>query len=302
MPELPEVETVKRGLTGHMTGARIIRVDQRRENLRFPFPPDFCQRLTGATITRLERRAKYLLVYLSNQSVLVMHLGMSGRFSVLTPDTKPTALDKEKAGFVTPASSVIEKHDHVIFTLSNGIEIRYNDTRRFGFMLLIDEDALNDHKFFNKLGIEPLSKDLNSRYLKQKAHNKKSSLKAFLLDQHIIAGLGNIYVCEVLFRTKLSPFDKASILTKPQNAALVPKLIKNIQSVLQEAISSGGSTLKDHRQTDGSLGYFQHSFKVYGQADKPCQAKGCTDTVLKQTQNGRSTFYCPQCQPQIQDI
>ncbi len=297
MPELPEVETVRNGLHPHMVGAKIIRVEQRRENLRFAFPPDFCQRLTGATVTKLERRAKYLLAYLSNDDVLVMHLGMSGRFSILESGAVPTSPDPQNSGFVTPASQSYQKHDHVILHLSNGTEIRYNDARRFGFMLLIERDGLEQHKFFAKLGVEPLGKSLTPQYLRQAAKNKKSSLKTFLLDQRIIAGLGNIYVCEVLYRTKLSPFDPASILAEPQNTATVSLLIKTVRSVLKDAIEAGGSTLKDHRQTDGSLGYFQHSFQVYGREDKPCLKKGCKNVVYREQQNGRSTFYCPSCQP-----
>ncbi len=296
MPELPEVETVKNGLAPHMIGSKINRVNQRRENLRFDFPPDFCQRLTGSTITDLSRRAKYLLVSLSNDDVLVMHLGMSGRFTILQAGDNPTAHNTQQAGFVSPTSPVLEKHDHVIFHLSNSVEIRYNDPRRFGFMLLIPKDELENHKFFAKMGVEPLSNSLTTAYLQKQAHNKKSSLKAFLLDQRIIAGLGNIYVCEVLFRTGLSPFDPASILAKTNNQDKVDLLIKTIRLVLNKAIEAGGSTLKDHRQTDGSLGYFQHTFQVYSKEGQKCQAKNCQSLIIREQQNGRSTFFCPTCQ------
>ena len=292
MPELPEVETVCRGLAPFMVNQTIESVEQNRSNLRFPFPRNFVQVLTDSVVTKLERRAKYALCTLDKGYILVMHLGMSGRFSILPKG------DAINPGNFEHSLNTNPKHDHVVFHMSDGTEIRYNDPRRFGFMELIDQDRLYDHKFFKSLGIEPLSDKFDADYLANKAHEKSTSLKAFLLDQRVVAGLGNIYVCEALFRSKLSPEKPANVLATTRGKAnkKAKLLVDNIKLVLQAAIEAGGSTLQDHRQTDGSLGYFQHSFQVYGREGAVCLAPKCGGVVERITQNGRSTFLCRKCQ------
>lgn len=279
MPELPEVETVRCGLAPVLEGAAFARVELRRADLRFPFPKDFVRRLTGRRVVALRRRAKYLAAELDDGQVLAVHLGMSGRFIINEP------------GAVT-------KHDHAIFTMSNGAVIRYNDARRFGYMTLIDAAALGQHPFFRDLGVEPLGDDLTPHYLAARAANRAQPLKAFLLDQHTVAGLGNIYVCEALYRARLSPLKAASALATPKGAPSVAarRLVEAIKAVLTDAIAAGGSTLRDYRKADGSLGYFQHSFAVYGREGQVCQRQGCGGIVARMVQNGRSTSYCPRCQ------
>lgn len=293
MPELPEVETVRQGLAPVLEGARFARVEQRRADLRFPLPADFARRLEGRRVESLERRAKYLLASLDNGEVLTMHLGMSGRFMIEKPADGTIA-----PGVFTHETGGGDKHDHVIFEMSNLAVIRYNDARRFGYMGLIDKGELLAHPHFRNLGIEPLGDELDAEFLARKGRTRKQSLKAFLLDQHVIAGLGNIYVCEALFRAGLSPDRQAATLAlangKPSAAA--KKLAPVIRAVLQDAIEAGGSSLRDYRRADGSLGYFQHRFSVYGREGEPCLRKGCHGTIARLVQNGRSTFYCTQCQ------
>lgn len=295
MPELPEVETVRRGLAPVMEGAVFAHVERRRANLRFPFPPNFAESLEGRRVESLGRRAKYLMAYLDDGQILAMHLGMSGRFSIESPVTDG---DTGQIGTFVHKAGGSDKHDHVVFAMSNLTLIRYNDARRFGYMTLIGQGELETHPHFRDLGIEPLGDDMNAAFLAAKAEGRKQPLKAFLLDQRIVAGLGNIYVCEALYRAKLSPLHPAAILTKPGGApsAAASHLVKAIKSVLADAIAAGGSSLRDYRQTDGSLGYFQHNFAVYGQEGKPCRRQGCGGTVARMIQNGRSTFYCPACQ------
>lgn len=292
MPELPEVETVRRGLEPVLVGSRFQEVEQRREGLRFPFPKQFVRRLIGMEVTRLERRAKYLLAYLTSGEVLAMHLGMSGRF--LIEDRQGAS----KSDRFANGGGGDPRHDHVIFRMSNGAVIRYNDARRFGFMMLASGATLDQHKLFRGLGVEPLSEAFTPEYLNSAARNKSQSLKSFLMDQKIIAGLGNIYVCESLYQAGLSPRRKASTLATASGrpGKRVRKLVSAIVSVLENAVRAGGSTLRDHRQTDGSLGYFQHCFAVYGRAGLACQKKACQGTVQRIVQNGRSTFFCPRCQ------
>lgn len=282
MPELPEVETVMRGLKPHMEGVVISRLEQRRADLRFPFPVDFSGRLRGATIEGLARRAKYILVTLSSGEVLVMHLGMSGRFTV-------------NAGEKAPINT---KHDHVVFHLSNGDVVSYNDPRRFGFMELVTAGQLESHKYFKELGPEPLGNQFDEVMLSEKAMGRKTPLKSFLLDQKVVAGLGNIYVLEALFDAGLHPARPASILStktgRPTKAAA--RLIVAIRDVLNRAIEAGGSTLKDYAKADGSLGYFQHSFRVYGRGGGACARKGCGGEIARIVQSGRSSFFCPKCQ------
>jgi formamidopyrimidine-DNA glycosylase len=293
MPELPEVETVRRGLLPVLEGKRIAKLDQNRKDLRFPLPADFAARLRGRKIERLERRAKYLLAHLSGGDVLLMHLGMTGRFTVHAPSSGPARVGK----YVHETSADL-KHDHVVFHMEQGATVTYNDARRFGFMLLIPEAELQEHPLMHGIGVEPLSADLSPEYLARRAAGKKVDLKAFLSDQRIVAGLGNIYVCEALFRAGLSPLRKAATIAtrsgRPTERA--EKLVAAIRAVLKDAIAAGGSSLRDYRRADGALGEFQHTFAVYGREGKPCGPEGRCGTVKRIVQSGRSTFYCPKCQ------
>ena len=282
MPELPEVETVRLGLIPAMEGARFERVEQRRPDLRFPLPEDFAGRLTGRGVTALSRRAKYLIADLDDGQALVMHLGMSGSFRI--EDAAPGAFHHPR--------STIAAHDHIVFHLSNGKSVTYNDPRRFGFMLLMARAELAGHKVFKSIGIEPLGNELSGAKLRELFKGKAAPLKAALLDQRLIAGLGNIYVCEALHRAGLSPRRAAGTLTKAKAA----RLADVIGAVLREALAAGGSTLNDFSHADGSLGYFQHRFKVYDRAGAPCPAAGCAGAVQRLVQSGRSTFFCRACQ------
>ena len=286
MPELPEVETVMRGLVPVLEGAQIVRVEQNRPDLRFPFPKEFKRRLEGKTVGPLNRRAKYLLIPLDSTENLVMHLGMSGRVTIQKPG------DKTATDLPNPA------HDHVVLHLSNKAIIRYNDPRRFGFMTLVRDEELPSHKLFSDIGPEPLGNQFHASHLARMAVNRKAPLKSFLLDQKTVAGLGNIYVCEALFRARLSPLKKAMSLARKDGKPTIAaeRMTKAIKEVLHEAIEKGGSTLRDHRLTDGTLGYFQHSFAVYGREKTPCPRPKCQGTIKRIAQAGRSTFYCPKCQ------
>jgi formamidopyrimidine-DNA glycosylase len=249
--------------------------------------------MRGRKIERLERRAKYLLAHLSGGDVLLMHLGMTGRFTVHVPKSDPARVGK----YVHEAGAD-RKHDHVVFHMEQGATVTYNDARRFGFMLLIPEAELEEHPLMHGLGVEPLSADLSPEYLARRAAGKKVDLKAFLSDQRIVAGLGNIYVCEALFRAGLSPLRKAATIAagsgRPTERA--EKLVAAIRAVLKDAIAAGGSSLRDYRRADGALGEFQHTFAVYGREGKPCGPEGRCGTVKRIVQSGRSTFYCPKCQ------
>ena len=293
MPELPEVETVRRGLAPILVGHRFAAVEQRRKDLRFPLPAHFAKRLEGRGIEALDRRAKYLLARLDDGEVLVMHLGMSGRFKV----DHANGAESAPGSFAHKAADV-PKHEHIVFHLDDGSAVRYTDARRFGYMDLIPADSLDTHPLFKGLGVEPLSKDFTPTWLAGKLKGKKTSVKAALFDQRLIAGLGNIYVCEALFRAGLSPFRLAgTIATKTGKAtAKTIALVAGVKAVLEQAIKAGGSSLRDHARTDGTLGRFQHRFKVYGRAGKPCSRKGCGGTVARAVQNSRSSFYCPTCQ------
>lgn len=292
MPELPEVETVRRGLQPVMESARFVRVEQRRPDLRFPFPRNFPERLEGASVTGLGRRAKYLLADLSSGEVLLMHLGMSGSFRVLH------GTDAETPGEFLHARSKLAAHDHVVFHMSNGGVVTFNDPRRFGFMKLIARTELDRDPMIEALGPEPLGNAFDAAMLAQACVGKKTSLKAALSDQKVVAGLGNIYVCEALHRARVSPKRTASTLaTKsgaPHERAVL--LVDAIKAVLNDAIKAGGSSLRDHRQTDGDLGYFQHSFRVYDRAGTKCPTPNCTGTIKRIVQGTRSTFFCPVCQ------
>lgn len=297
MPELPEVETVRRGLAPVLENAVFLRVRQRRAALRFPFPANFARRLKGRRVTQLTQRAKYLLAHLDNGEVLAMHLGMSGRFIISAKGEERVADNDATAKLALPAGDDT-RHDHVVFEMSNGAIIRYNDARRFGLMTLIPADRLAEHPLFIKLGVEPLGDELTPEWLAARACQRRQSLKAFLLDQHVVAGIGNIYACEALYRARLAPQKPASVLTNGKGAptAAAGRLVKAIKSVLAEAIAAGGSSLRDYRKADGSLGYFQHSFAVYGREGQVCQRQGCGGIVERMVQNGRSTSYCPRCQ------
>jgi formamidopyrimidine-DNA glycosylase len=289
MPELPEVETVRRGLVASMEGARIERLELRRKDLRFPFSENFESRVTGRYITTLSRRAKYLLIEMDGGETIIAHLGMSGSFKVNKLEAQQTPGD-----FYHERSKVMA-HDHVVFHLADSrnakTQVIYNDPRRFGFMLMAQSKALFDHPLLSTIGIEPLGNELSGAFITRLFDGRKTTFKASLLDQRLIAGLGNIYVCEVLWLAGLSPF--APALTIGDRAEL---LSQSIRAVLNEALEAGGSSLRDHRQTDGSLGYFQHRFAVYGREGEACINGGCSSAIERRVQNGRSTFYCPSCQ------
>jgi formamidopyrimidine-DNA glycosylase len=300
MPELPEVETVRRGLQPAMEGAKIVKVEARRKDLRFPFQKDFVARLEGQTVTGLGRRAKYLMADLGSGDVLLMHLGMSGSFRVVSDD------DASTPGQFHHPRREDRAHDHVVFHMSSGSTVIFNDPRRFGYMKIIARNALEDEPLLKGLGPEPLGNEFDAAMLAAACANKKTSLKAALLDQRVVAGLGNIYVCEALFRAHLSPRRLAATLATKAGqrkgvAGGAPtdhakRLVNAIHAVLNQAIKAGGSSLRDHRQTSGELGYFQHSFQVYDREGEKCQTAGCGGIVRRFTQNGRSTFWCPKCQ------
>jgi formamidopyrimidine-DNA glycosylase len=292
MPELPEVETVRRGLQPVMEGQTIARVETRRGDLRFPFQKDFVARLNGQLVTGLGRRAKYLLADLASGDVLLMHLGMSGSFRVALAEGETTP------GEFHYARSEDRAHDHVIFHMTSGAMISFNDPRRFGAMKIVARDEIENEPLLRGLGPEPLGNAFDATMLAQACAGKKTSLKAALLDQRVVAGLGNIYVCEALFRSHLSPRRLAATLATKKGEATdhAGRLVDAIHTVLNAAIQAGGSSLRDHRQTDGELGYFQHSFKVYDREGEKCPMRGCKGTVKRFVQNGRSTFWCPSCQ------
>jgi formamidopyrimidine-DNA glycosylase len=292
MPELPEVETVRRGLQPVMEGAKIVKAEARRKDLRFPFQKDFTSRLTGQTVTGLGRRAKYLMADLTSGDVLLMHLGMSGSFRVLQGEKNSTPGE-----FHYPRSED-RAHDHVVFHMSSGASVVFNDPRRFGYMKIIARHELDDEPLLQGLGPEPLGNEFDADLLARACHNKKTSLKAALLDQRVVAGLGNIYVCEALYRAHLSPRRLAATVAtkKGETTDHARRLVEEIHTVLNQAIKAGGSSLRDHRQTSGELGYFQHSFQVYDREGEKCQTPRCGGTIRRFNQNGRSTFWCPKCQ------
>jgi formamidopyrimidine-DNA glycosylase len=288
MPELPEVETVRRGLQPVLEGARIMRVELRRADLRFPFQPDFAARLRGQRIVGLGRRAKFLMADLGSGDVLMMHLGMSGSFRI----------GAAPVGAFHHPCNVERVNDHVVLRLEGGKIITYNDPRRFGFMKVVARTALDDEPLLRGLGPEPLGNAFDAATLAGACASKTSSLKAALLDQHVVAGLGNIYAAETLHRARLSPKRRASTLASrngyPNDRA--ERLVAAIRTVLTEAIAVGGATLRNCRHPDGKLGYFQRSFEVYNREDQPCTTPGCDGLVRRFAQNGRATFWCPKCQ------
>lgn len=271
MPELPEVETVCRGLRPKLEGQRLNQVIQRRLDLRFPLPENFAERLKGRRVERIERRAKYMLMHLDDGWTMIGHLGMSGRMTMI--DGEPPEADK---------------HDHIEFLTEGGTTIRYNDARRFGFMDLIETAELPSHPMLRDLGPEPLSNGFNAISLGEALEGRRSPIKSALLDQKVVAGLGNIYACEALFRASVSPRRSAHTIPGKRAERLVPA----IRDVLTAAIAAGGSSLRDYVQADGELGYFQHNWKVYGREGEPCGEEGCGGTIRRLVQSGRSTFYC----------
>ncbi|MDF0585019.1 bifunctional DNA-formamidopyrimidine glycosylase/DNA-(apurinic or apyrimidinic site) lyase [Bradyrhizobium yuanmingense] len=292
MPELPEVETVRRGLQPVMEGAKILDAEARRPDLRFPFQPDFVARLKGQVVTGLGRRAKYLMADLASGDVLLMHLGMSGSFRVIKPDN-----EAQPGEFHYPKAKD-SAHDHVLFRMSSGADIVFNDPRRFGYMKVIARGALEDDPLLRGLGPEPLGNEFDAAMLARSCQGKTTSLKAALLDQRVVAGLGNIYACEALHRSHLSPRRIAATLStrKGEPTDHAKRLVGAIHTVLNDAIKAGGSSLRDHRQTTGELGYFQHSFKVYDREGEKCTTPRCGGTIKRFVQNGRSTFWCAKCQ------
>ena len=292
MPELPEVETVRLGLAPVMEGATIEKAAVNRPDLRIPFPPRFAARLTGRRILSLGRRAKYLLADLDDHNVLVMHLGMSGSFRI-------EAEHGEKiAGQYYHARTAHRAHDHVVVDLSSGAHVVFNDPRRFGFMDLVPRAGLEETSYFRGMGIEPLGNALSGAMLAELFAGRAAPLKAMLLDQRRIAGLGNIYVCEAMWRAKLSPTlpaGKLAVKSKKARAS-ADTLAEAIRDVLAEAIAAGGSSLRDHRRADGELGMFQHNFAVYDREGEPCPRRDCSGVIRRMVQSGRSTFYCPVCQ------
>ena len=297
MPELPEVETVRRGLQPTMGGARIAGVETRRPDLRFPLPERMADALTGQRIAALGRRAKYLLVELDNGAVLGCHLGMSGSFRI--EDRRSAATTP---GAFHHARSKDAAHDHVVFHLDcadgGKREVVYNDPRRFGFMFLTSRAALGENPYLKDLGLEPTGNALSGTALAGLLAGRKAPLKAALLDQRAIAGLGNIYVCEALWRARLSPKRAAGTLVRKSGAPTerCDHLADAIRAVIADAIAAGGSSLRDYMHADGTLGYFQHSFAAYDREGEPCRHESCGGTIRRIVQSGRSTFYCPACQ------
>ncbi|MAT88819.1 MAG: DNA-formamidopyrimidine glycosylase [Aestuariivita sp.] len=282
MPELPEVETVRRGLIPVVQGQTIQDVQVNRPDLRWPFPKDMAKRLSQETITVLRRRSKYLLADLSGGETLLIHLGMSGRI-LISGTTLGTFITKHP---------IQKKHDHVVFNFSNGVRLTFNDPRRFGTIDIFETEREHENKYLRYIGPEPLGNEFDSTYFTDTAKSRKASIKNVLLDQRIVAGLGNIYACESLYRARLSPKRKACDISKK----LLDTLVIHIRTVLEEAITAGGSSLRDFRQANGELGYFQHSFAVYGREFQPCKTLNCEGKIVRVFQSGRSSFYCPKCQ------
>ena len=282
MPELPEVETVRRGLAPVIEGVQIARADVNRPDLRWPFPEGMADRLTGKTVLRLRRRSKYILADLDSGETLLIHLGMSGRMTI----------SGHTVGDFHHPHPAAAKHDHVVFHMANDARITFNDARRFGAMDLMDTGGEDEFWLIRDLGPEPLGNVFDEDYLVARLKGRNTPIKSALLDQRIVSGLGNIYVCEVLFRAGIHPARKAGAISAKRVRSLVPL----IRDVLGEAIEAGGSSLKDYRQADGELGYFQHNFAVYDQAGNPCPTDGCQKEISRIVQSGRSSFFCPQCQ------
>jgi formamidopyrimidine-DNA glycosylase len=293
LPELPEVETVRRGLAPHLEGRTVASVRLNRPDLRLPFPERLGARIEGAEVLPLGRRAKYLLVPLSSGETLIIHLGMSGRLLILQPESgNNSGEDSDAPGRFHHDVTRLEQHDHMILGFDDGRQLIFNDPRRFGFVILGPSETIEAHPSLAGLGVEPLGNAFSADYLLARFAGRRTPLKSALLDQRHIAGLGNIYVCEALHRAGISPERHAASLTAPEAARLVPI----IRDVLGEAIEAGGSSLRDYRHEDGSLGYFQHAFRVYDREGEPCPTPGCGGTIARTVQSGRSTFHCARCQ------
>lgn len=284
MPELPEVETVRRGLAPALVGRRILRARTKRADLRFPFPPRFAARLTGRRVDALGRRAKYLLAHLDDGAVWITHLGMTGRWSILGAKRQPG--DFYYAEPTNPA------HTHVVLEMEEGARLEFNDPRRFGYMDLIAESELESHPFFKAMGPEPLGNSFHLPYLQKALASKKAPIKAALLDQRVVAGLGNIYVVEALHRAGIAPAKVSGRIS----AQRLEKLIRAIRAVLEEAIEAGGSTLSDYAAVDGAQGSFQQRFRVYDREGEGCATPDCGGAIKRAVHSGRSTFWCPRCQ------
>lgn len=282
MPELPEVETVRRGLAPVMEGRRIARAQVNRPDLRWPFPAGMADRLTGARVLRLRRRSKYILGDLDTDETVLIHLGMSGRMLV----------SGDPLGRFVHDHPAPEKHDHVVLDMEGGARVTFNDARRFGAMDLMPTETADAHPLLARLGPEPLGNGFSEAHLIAAVKPRNTPIKAALLDQTVVAGLGNIYVCEALFRTGIHPARRARRISEARIGALVPA----IRAVLIEAIAAGGSSLRDYRQADGELGYFQHGFDVYGREGAPCRTPDCGTPIRRIVQSGRSSFFCPVCQ------
>ena len=282
MPELPEVETVRVGLEPTMTGQVISRTEVNRPDLRWPFPERMAERLRDVRVEALRRRSKYILADLSSDETLLIHLGMSGRILI----------SGDPLGQFHHEHPAPEKHDHVVFHMASGARVTFNDPRRFGAMDLIPFEALAAHKLLRDIGPEPLGNAFNEDYLADRLKSRKTPVKSALLDQKLVAGLGNIYVCEALYRAGISPARRSERIARERVKSLVP----HIRDVLREAIAAGGSSLRDYRTAGGELGYFQHGFRVYGREGEPCKTPDCTSKIRRIVQSGRSSFYCPTCQ------
>jgi formamidopyrimidine-DNA glycosylase len=295
VPELPEVETVKRGLEPALVGRRFSKLELRRKDLRFPFPPGMAETMLGARVDALERRAKYILVHCSNNKSLILHLGMTGRFTVVTAKGErfePGAFYHEAGG-----SADLGPHDHVVWHLDDGATIVYNDARRFGFMDWAETSVRDDHKLLRDIGVEPLGNSFHAEHLMAKFKGKKAPMKAALLDQHVVAGLGNIYVSEALYRARISPKLQARKLLKAKGPdPRLAELVRHIKDILNEAIRAGGSTLQDFQGANGEKGGYQQRFRVYDREGEQCSNIGCGSQIRRIVQSGRSTFYCPTCQ------
>ncbi len=295
MPELPEVEIVRRGLAPAMEGSSFLSVTLNREDLRFPFDANFARRLKSERVIRLSRRAKYIIAETGSGLGLAMHLGMTGRFTILRQGLG----QGETPGAFYYDYDADPRHDHVVFAMSGGDVIRYNDVRRFGYMTLLPLAAMDAHPHFKGLGVEPLSDSLTPDYLIGRARGKSQALKAFLLDQRIIAGLGNIYVCEALFRAGLPPEAEAGVLALGKRGSKAAERLRvSVKAVLGDALLAGGSSIRDYRHADGAGGSFQEKFDVYGRAGQPCH-RACGSVIERKVQQGRSTFFCPRCQSKV---
>ncbi len=298
MPELPEVETIKSGIEANLIGHRITDLHLRRQKLRYVIPYHLRENLINQTILNIRRRSKYLLIDLCSNNTVLIHFGMSGRVLIYS-DLYRQIMEKEKIASTCSnllekfdICSVFNKHDHIIFLTDQKTILIYHDVRRFGFIDLIRTDQIENSKWLKKLGVEPLDNAFNADYLAQKLRNKTCSIKSALLDQRIIAGIGNIYASEALFNARIFPFQPACSLGSNE----IKTLVKSIKYILQIAIKKGGSSLKDYVLTDGSLGFFQHDFQAYNRKGKACHTKACTANIIKQISNGRATYFCPICQ------